>query len=100
MADLPRTAACYIVLITVCWVIVFYAWLRQRDAMRRNKFRYDLRQIRVETEPLKNGSCRITFYRGQNAVHSEEAAQTEISADSSFLCRVLARWAETDCDRT
>jgi len=100
MANLPRIASIYIVLITIAWVVIFYAFLRQRSQMKTNKFKYDLRTIKFAIEPLGEESWRLVFYRGGLLLHSEPITEVDIFNDRAYLFKSFVKWCEEESDET
>lgn len=99
MNNLPKLASVYIVVITIAFIVIFYAFLRQRDAMKKNKFKYDLRIIRHELEPLGEDTWRLNFYAG-HLVHSEVVREVDIFNDKAYLFKAFIRWLEEDANET
>lgn len=96
MTNLPRVASIYIVLITIAWIVVFYAFLRQRDRMKANKFKYDLRTIKFSIEPLGEESWRLAFYCGGQLLHSEPVTEVDIFNDRAFFYKAFVKWCEEE----
>lgn len=96
MGDLTKVASVYIVLITIAWVVVFYAFLRQRDRMKQNKFKYDLRTIRFEVEPLGDEAWKLNFYCGGMPLHSEVVSEIDVFNDKAFFYKAFVKWCEEE----
>ena len=95
LGNLPMVASVYIVLITIAWVVIFYAFLRQRDLLKKNKCRYDLRTIRFEVEPIGDESWRLNFYCGK-LLHSEIVTETDVFNDKAFFYKSFVKWCEEE----
>lgn len=95
MNNLPKLASVYIVVITIAFIVIFYAFLRQRDTMKKNKFKYDLRAVRFEIEPIRDESWRLNFYAG-HLVHSEVVREVDIFNDKAYLFKAFIKWLEED----
>ena len=98
LSNLPRVASIYIVLITIAWVVIFYAFLRQREVMRQNKFKYDLRTIRFEVEPIGDETWALTFYCGGRPLHSEKVSELDIFNDRAYMFKSFVKWCEEESD--
>ena len=96
MGDISRFAACYIIVITACWCVVFYLWLRQRDRMRKNKHKYDLRLITFVIEPISDENWRLVFYYGDKVLHSEVLSESGIVTDKRFFYKAFVKWCEEE----
>lgn len=95
MNNLPKLASVYIVVITIAFVVIFYAWLRQREMLRKNKCKYDLRLIKQEMEPLGDDTWRLNFYCGK-LLHSQVVSETDIFLDKGFLYKAFIKWCEEE----
>ena len=100
MGDLTKVASVYIVLITIAWVVIFYAFLRQRAVMKQNKFKYDLRTIRFEVEPIGDETWVLNFYCGGRPLHSETVSELDIFHDKAFFYKAFVKWCEEDSNET
>ena len=98
LSNLPRVASIYIVLITIAWVVIFYAFLRQRDRMKTNKFKYDLRTINFVIEPLGDESWRLVFYCRGQLLHSEPVTEVDIFNDRAYMFKSFVKWCEEESD--
>lgn len=94
--ELSNIATVYIVLITICWIVVFYAWLRQRDILKKNKHKYDLRLIKFIIEPVSDDTWRLVFYFGDKVLHSEVISEADIMTDKRFFYKAFVKWCEED----
>ena len=95
MANLSKIASVYIVVITIAFIVIFYAFLRQREEMRKNKFKYDLRNVRFEIEPIRDESWRLNFYSG-SLLHSEVVTETDVMNDPSYFYKAFVKWCEEE----
>ena len=96
MGDISNLAAFYIMLITACWCVVFYSWLRQRDILKKNKHKYDLRLITFVIEPISGEDWRLVFYLGDKVLHSEIISEADIMTDKRFFYKAFVKWCEED----
>lgn len=96
MGDISNIATVYIVLITICWIVVFYAWLRQRDILKKNKHKYDLRLIKFIIEPVSDDNWRLVFYFGDKVLHSEVISEADIMTDKRFFYKAFVKWCEEE----
>ena len=101
MGNLTRIASIYIVLITIAWIVIFYAFLRQRSRMKQNKFKYDLRTIGFEIEPMRmEDSWKLTFYCGGQPLHSEVVREVDVFNDKAYFYKAFVKWCEEDANET
>lgn len=99
MNNLPKLASVYIVVITIAFVVIFYGFMRQREEMRKNKFKYDLRAVRFEIEPIRDESWRLNFYSGK-LLHSEIVTEADVMNDQSYFYKSFVKWCEEESDET
>ena len=95
MWELTKIASVYIVVITIAFVVIFYAFLRQRDTMKKNKFKYDLRTVRFEIEPIRDESWRLNFYSGK-LLHSEIVTEADVANDRGYFYKSFVKWCEEE----
>lgn len=95
MNNLPKLASVYIVVITIAFIVIFYGFMRQREEMRKNKFKYDLRNVRFEIEPIRDESWRLNFYSG-TLLHSEVVTETDVMNDQSYFYKAFVKWCEEE----
>lgn len=95
MTNSPSVASVCFCIIAVCFAILLYVYFVQRETMRKNKFKYDLRQIRFEVEPLGNDTWRLNFYCGE-LLHSEVVSETDVFNDRGYFFKAFVKWAEEE----
>ena len=95
MGELTKVASVYIVVITIAFIVIFYGFMRQREEMRKNKFKYDLRNVRFEIEPIRDESWRLNFYSGK-LLHSEVVTETDVMNDQSYFYKSFVKWCEEE----
>ena len=96
MGEISSIAFVYIVVITLFSIVIFYAWLKQRRVMRKNKFVYDLRDIRFEVEPLHNDMWKLNFYYYGEPLHSENVSEVDVFNDQSYFYKSFVKWCEEE----
>jgi hypothetical protein len=96
LSSLPKAATIYIVVITIAWIVIFYAFLRQCAVMKKNKFKYDLQTIRFEVEPLGDEAWKLNFYCGGIPLHSEVVSEIDVFNDKAFFYKAFVKWCEEE----
>lgn len=99
MGELTKVASAYIVAITIAFIVIFYALMRQRKIMHKNKFKYDLRTVRFEIEPIRDESWRLNFYSGK-LLHSEIVTEADVMNDRGYFYKSFVKWCEEESDET
>ena len=94
---LTKIAANYIVVITIAFIVVFSMFLRQLKTMHKNKYKYDLRTVRFEIEPIRDESWRLNFYSGK-LLHSEVVTETDVMNDQSYFYKAFVKWCEEESE--
>ena len=64
----------------------------QRKALKKNKCKYDLRNVRFELEPL-DGYYVINFYCGK-IIHSERFTEADLELNRNLPFQVFVKWCE------
>ena len=95
MNNLPKLASVYIVVISIAFIVIFYGFMRQREEMRKNKFKYDLRTVRFEIEPIRDESWRLNFYSGK-LLHSEIVTEADVANDRGYFYKAFVKWCEEE----
>ena len=96
MGNITKLTSIYIVLVTIALIVIFYAFLRQRSQMKQNKFKYDLRTIKFEVEPLGDESWRLVFYCGGIPLHVETVSEIDVFNDKAFFYKAFVKWCEEE----
>ncbi len=97
--ELTKIASVYIVVITIAFIVIFYALMRQRKIMHKNKCKYDLRTVRFEIEPISDESWRLNFYSGK-LLHSEIVTKADVTNDRGYYYKSFVKWLEEESDET
>jgi len=88
--DISKIAAIYIVLITIACSVLFYKYLHLK---KKNKCKYDLKDVRFEIEPLDNDTVVFNIYRGK-LLYSTRVFEDELLGAKPF--KIFIKWLESE----
>ena len=96
MAGIPKAASVGIIVLALCCIVLIFACLKQREMMRKNKHKYDLRNVSFVIEPVGDDKWRLVFYYGDLVLHSELVNEVDILTDKKFFYKAFIKWCEEE----
>lgn len=96
--DVLTWVVLYSAVMSVAFLVALIIVFRCRHILKKNKSKYDLRDLKFFLEPIDDENYILTINYGITVLYHRRVSESDIFTDPKFLYKEFVKWCEENHD--